>query len=110
MAKATRRVVNHPILGSLEKRDEVVFTFDGVPMTAMSGDVIASALLAHGIRALRTTSREHRPRSLYCAIGHCFDCQVTVDGRVGVRACLTPVRAGMEVRSASSMLDAEHEP
>jgi len=38
-----------------------------------------------------------RPRALFCGMGVCFDCLVTVDGRAGVRACVTLVRAGMRV-------------
>jgi glycine/D-amino acid oxidase-like deaminating enzyme len=32
-------------------------------------------------------------------MGACQDCVVTIDGRIGQRACVTPVRAGMVVRS-----------
>src|SRR5262249_38236731 len=32
-------------------------------------------------------------------MGVCFDCLVTVDGRPNQRACLTAVRAGMDVRT-----------
>ncbi len=32
-------------------------------------------------------------------MGACQDCVVTIDGRIGQRACITPVRAGMVVRS-----------
>ena len=31
-------------------------------------------------------------------MGVCFECEVNVDG-LEVRACLTPVRAGMDVRT-----------
>ena len=93
------RVTDHPILGPLPARHVVSFSFDGQPLTAHAGEILAAALLAHGIRALSVTDRERKPRGLYCAIGHCFECQVTVDDRARVRACLTPVRDGMRVTS-----------
>jgi predicted molibdopterin-dependent oxidoreductase YjgC len=36
------------------------------------------------------------PRSGICGMGICFECRVTVDGKV-VRACQTVCREGMEV-------------
>ena len=93
------RVDDHPILGPLPPRQEVSFTFDGRCLSAFAGEMVAAARLAHGIRGLRTTDHGRAPRGLYCAIGHCFECQVTVDGGPLVRACLTPVRDGMEVTS-----------
>ena len=34
-------------------------------------------------------------------MGVCFDCEVTVDGRIDVRACLIDVSDGMVVSTAS---------
>lgn len=39
------------------------------------------------------------PRAPLCGMGVCFECRVTVDGEPHVLACLTPARAGMEVRT-----------
>lgn len=66
------------------------FTFDGTPVRAHPGETIGAALLAAGVRHLRTTRAGGRPRGLYCGIGHCFDCLVTVNGVPSQRACLTP--------------------
>ena len=42
----------------------------------------------------RTTRAAAAPRGLFCGIGACFDCLVTVDGSAGGRACVTrPARA-----------------
>lgn len=70
------------------------FRFDGKELTALPGQTVAAALLANGIRSWRTTRIAGRPRGLFCGIGVCFDCLVTVDGRPNVRACVEPVRAG----------------
>jgi sarcosine oxidase subunit alpha len=94
-----RRVDDHPVLGPAPRRAEISFICDGRWLTACQGDVLAAALLANGIHTLRA-GRAGAPRGLYCAIGHCFECQVAVDGRPGVRACLTPVRDGMIVSLA----------
>ncbi|MGP3943485.1 (2Fe-2S)-binding protein [Streptomyces sp. 6N106] len=72
-------------------------TFDGATVTALPGQSVGAALMAAGIVAWRTTRREGRPRGLFCGIGVCFDCLITVDGRPGQRACLVPARDGMRL-------------
>jgi predicted molibdopterin-dependent oxidoreductase YjgC len=76
-----------------------VFSFDGTNVPFDDGQTLAGALLAHGVRSWRTTRVAARPRGLFCGIGICFDCLLVVDGRPNVRACLTPARAGMVVRT-----------
>lgn len=75
------------------------FTLDGRDIEAFPGETVAAALLAAGIRTLRRTEKEGRPRGLFCGMGVCFDCLVTVDGRPHLRACLTRVEAGMRVQT-----------
>lgn len=77
----------------------VRFTWNGTPVEAHEGETIGAALLAAGWRTLRHTPRTREPRGLFCAMGVCFDCLVTVDGRPGLRACMTPVRDGLVVVS-----------
>jgi predicted molibdopterin-dependent oxidoreductase YjgC len=72
----------------------LTFTFDGEPVTALPGQTIAAALLAAGVRTLRTTRFQRRPRGLFCGIGACFDCLVTVNGRSSQRACLVEAAPG----------------
>ncbi len=74
--------------------------FDDRPVEALEGETIAAALSAAGILTFRHTLNG-APRGLHCGMGACQDCVVTVDGRIGQRACVTPVRGGMEVRSAA---------
>ncbi len=92
------RVEDHPILGPLPAAEMVTFTWNGEAVEARLGEAIGAALMAAGVLALRT-SPGGSPRGIYCAIGHCMECRVTVDGVGGVRACLTPVRGGEVVTS-----------
>lgn len=71
---------------------------NGRMLDAREGESVAAALLAAGLRTLRTTLRRGEPRGLFCGIGQCFDCLVEVDGEARQRACMTRVRAGMRVR------------
>ena len=96
---AARRVASHPVLGDLPPATAVSFTFDGEPITGRSGEPLLPALLAAGVRVLRTMPESGDPRGGYCLVGRCADCQVIVDGIPGVRACLTLIRDGMNVRT-----------
>lgn len=77
----------------------VRFWYDGQPVEGLEGETIAAALAACGIKKMRHTRGGER-RGLYCGMGACFDCLVTVDGRASQRACLTKVSDGQQVRSA----------
>ncbi len=76
--------------------------FDGQPLPALEGETIAAALSAADIVAFRRTA-SGAPRGLHCGMGACFDCVVTVDGRIGQRACMTKVADGMVVTSEASL-------
>ena len=93
------RILEHPILGKLEKRNKVTIEFDGKPIEAYEDEPIAAALMAAGIHVLRYTPKYHEPRGVFCAIGQCTDCMMMVDGVPNVRTCITPVRAGMKVET-----------
>jgi len=72
-------------------------TVDGQAVEAYPGEMVATVLLALGLQTFRHTDQLHSPRGLFCGMGVCFDCLVTIDGQPNVRACMTPVRAGMVV-------------
>lgn len=93
------RIVEHPILGAPSKGGRVVFTYDGVEMEGYEGEPIAMALKAAGVEVHRFTAKRHEPRGIFCAIGRCTDCVMVVDGKPNVRTCMTPLVAGMDVRT-----------
>lgn len=80
-------------------RGEALFdiTVDGRAVPAVPGQSIAAAMHAAGIRSWRTTRFGGRPRGLFCGIGVCFDCLVTVNGVPSLRACVVEARPGDEV-------------
>lgn len=98
------RIENHPVFGP-DGAESVDIIVDGSPVSARDGDTVAVALWADDMKALRT-SRTGQPRGMYCGIGHCFECRLTVetDGGVhaDVRSCLTPVRPGMRVTTTGA--------
>jgi predicted molibdopterin-dependent oxidoreductase YjgC len=71
-----------------------MITFAGREIPSEPGQTVAAALIAAGIRSWRTTRRGGAPRGLFCGIGACYDCLVTVNGRPAERACLLPANDG----------------
>ena len=94
------RIIDHPVLGSLPENPEYVnITIDGKPFRSLKGEVIAAALLANGIKLHRYTSKKHEERGIYCGIGQCTDCVMTVNGVPNVRTCITQVEEGMSIQT-----------
>ena len=90
------RIENHPIL-SFDRGEKVTFLFNGQPVEGYTSETIAAALHAAGIRELSHSPALDRPRGLFCAIGNCSSCVMTVDGAPNTRICVTKVRDGMIV-------------
>ena len=82
----------------IDRGTAVEFHFDGKKVTAWEGDTVASALFASGVSTFSRGFKYHRPRGLLCAAGRCPNCLVNVDGVPNVRACIQPVKPGMQVR------------
>jgi predicted molibdopterin-dependent oxidoreductase YjgC len=81
-------------------RAPVLFSIDGETATALEGDTVLTAVLAcHG--QLRRNEFSDQPRAGFCMMGACQDCWIaTADGE-RLRACSTPIRAGMQLLSGA---------
>ncbi len=93
------RIEEHPILGALEKKAFVKIEVDGRLIDAFEGEPIAAALMAAGKSVFRYTRKKGEPRGIFCAIGQCTDCMMTVDEVPNIRTCITPVKAGMKIKT-----------
>ena len=92
------RLVRHPAPdASFEDRPTVTITVDTKPLDVLKGETLAAALWAAGFISLSHNPNTDSNRGLYCGIGHCYECRVTLDGFEDVRSCLIPVREGMRV-------------
>jgi hypothetical protein len=90
------RIQDHPILGPMPEAGNVTLFFEGRPIEARAGEPIMAALIAAGVAVFRYT-KKGSPRRMFCGIGRCTDCVMTVDGVPGVRTCVTNVQEGMRV-------------
>ena len=84
---------------------EITLTYQGLEITASAGQTVAAALVSNGVTAWRTTRRYGKPRGLFCGIGVCYDCLLTIDGVPSQRACLVDAANGMELGDTQSTTD-----
>ena len=77
----------------------VTIYLDDRPLPAYTGETVAAALMAAGVKAFRQSPRRGEARGPHCGIGNCFECVLTVDGKPNVRTCNLPVRDGMTLRT-----------
>ncbi len=86
--------------GDVRRGAPLTLLVDGQAVAAFEGETIATALLACDLLAFRL-DRGGRPRGLFCNMGVCGECLVTVAGGSAsprrLRACLTPAADGMIV-------------
>lgn len=84
---------------------EVEVFVDGEPVTVPAGITLAAVLTRAGRASWRTTRGEGAARGVFCGMGVCFDCLVTVNGIPEVRACLDQVQAGDRIETAAPDAD-----
>jgi predicted molibdopterin-dependent oxidoreductase YjgC len=87
-------------LPGIERGAPISIRVNGASVEAYAGENLATVLMAAGYRVFRQTDASESPRGLFCGMGTCFDCLVTVDGLTNQRACVTEARAGCEVQTA----------
>ena len=97
-----RRIERHPIVSPAAGRREVSFSFDGESLTGYEGESLSSALAAAGVVAFSRHRKGEAPQGIFCANGQCSQCTVVIDG-LAKKACVTPLSAGMDVRSLSGL-------
>jgi NADH dehydrogenase/NADH:ubiquinone oxidoreductase subunit G len=81
-------------------RPPVTIEIDGRPAAALEGDTLLVALLAN-VGHIRQSEFGDGPRAGFCFMGACQDCWVWLADGGRVRACTTPVAAGMRIVTGS---------
>ena len=93
---SARRITEHPVL-TFRRGRRLRFWFEGRPLYGFEGDTIAAALVANDIKVFRHTAKLGRARGLFCAVGKCSSCLMTVNGLPNTMVCMEPLRAGARV-------------
>ena len=77
-------------------RPAVTITVDGVAVPALAGDTLLVAVLTH-FGKLRRSEFGGTARAGFCLMAACQDCWVWTETGERLRACDTPVTAGLSI-------------
>ncbi len=72
---------------------------DGQVIEAYQGETVATAMLAAGIRSLFEFENGYSPSRVYCNMGVCQQCLVTINHQPNCQACKTFAEPGMKVET-----------
>lgn len=89
-------------LSKYERGNPFEIEVDGHRFVAYEGETVATTLLAAGIQHFQHASTQGKggePSRLYCGMGVCLQCLVTVDGVPSCRACQLIAQPGMKVET-----------
>ena len=78
-------------IASVLRGKKISLKVDGKQVVAYEGETVHAALTAAGIRRLNGS------RGIFCGMGICYECLVTIDHVPDQRACMTFVEDQMEI-------------
>jgi len=91
-------------IASILRGKKIRLMVDGKPVVAYEGETVHAALTAAGIRRLKKSkvsnsnnSNSLESRGVFCGMGICYECLVTINHVPDQRACMTFVEDQMEI-------------
>ena len=78
---------------------KISVNYDGKTCRGVTGDTVATALYASGVRIFSRSLKYHRPRGLYSLDGECSNTCMQVNGIPNVRTENTLLKSGMTVKA-----------
>ena len=96
------RISDHPILGRRDWETSV-FYWQGCELPCSSGETIAAALFANGVRIFGHHHKDGVAQGIFCANGQCAQCTVLADG-LPVKACVELVKPNMRIEPAGGLV------
>jgi aerobic-type carbon monoxide dehydrogenase small subunit (CoxS/CutS family) len=78
----------------------ITIVVNGEKVSCASPITVAALLISKlGTHQFRKTGTG-KARGIFCGMGTCFDCLVTIDGQENVRACMTHLKDGMRIETS----------
>lgn len=93
------------LLPAYRRGKSIEVTINGRKAHAYVGELVSTALLAEGVAIFAHKHTTGRPSGVYCGMGVCYECLVTIDGAGNLRACQTLVADGMTIETASGRVE-----
>lgn len=86
-------------LEDIPRSESFVVKVDGIDVAAYAGETVAALLASMEQRVFYRRTMPYPANRLYCNMGVCMQCLLSIDGQENVRACLTQVKRDMEIRT-----------
>jgi len=90
-------------LPALRRGKTIEVTIDGRKVQAFEGELVSTVLLAEGISIFGRKHTTGRPSGIYCGMGVCYECLVTINGTTNIRACQTFAVDRMVIETAGQV-------
>lgn len=97
-----KRIKNHPVLDIPENEELITFYWNKQSFKARKGEMIASALMANGVKVFGHHHLDGTAQGIFCANGQCAKCTVIANG-ISVKSCMVGVTENMIVESAEGL-------
>lgn len=101
------RVSRRLPLTSCDRGQPVELSIAGSALRGFTGESVAAATLASGVRILSRSLKYHRPRTFFCLEGHCGGCLVRVGGVPNLRACQIACEPALEIEGQNAFPSTE---
>jgi len=85
-------------IAGIVRGKKIGMVVDGNAVDAYEGETVHAALTAAGIRRIKNSNSDHA-RGVFCGMGICYECLVTIDNVPEQRACMALVKDQMEIRT-----------
>ena len=85
----------------LVRGNQISVTINNMPVIAYEGELVSTVLLEEGIHVFQIKHKSGNPSGIYCGMGICYECLVTIDGVPNTRACQTSVAEGMIIETGN---------
>jgi len=95
------RITKHPIL-KVEQKEEITFYWNNLPLKGYRNEMIATALIANGIKIFGHHPKDNSAQGIFCANGQCAKCTVIANG-VPVKSCMTELKENMFIQSVEGL-------
>lgn len=79
------------------EQQRITVNLNSTPVETAAGQSVGAVLMGQGTKAWRTTRHEGKPRGIFCGIGACYDCLITIDGQPNQRACMVEASDSMNI-------------
>lgn len=88
-------------ISTIERGNPFEMEINGKTVLAYEGETVASVMQANGERVIYEGERFYFPNRVFCNMGICQQCLITINNQPNCQACKTLAKPGMKVETHS---------